>query len=66
VYAWGKLAFRAPVKAAGFVVLLEGVMVFAHTQWLSVSALAYLIAINGLATGCKFARASRGRSREDR
>jgi VIT1/CCC1 family predicted Fe2+/Mn2+ transporter len=55
VYAWGKLAFRAPAKAAGFVVLLEGVMVFAHTQWLSIAALAYLMAINGLATGCNLA-----------
>jgi hypothetical protein len=52
VYTWGKLAFRAPVKAAGFVVLVEGVMVFAHTQWLAIAALAYLMAINGLATGC--------------
>ena len=55
VYAWGKLAFRAPLKAAGFVVLLEGVMVFAHTQWLALAALTYLIAINGLATGCNLA-----------
>jgi hypothetical protein len=55
VYAWGKLAFRAPVKAAGFVVLLEGVMVFAHTQWLALAALTYLMAINGLATGCNLA-----------
>jgi hypothetical protein len=52
VYAWGALAFRAPVKSAGFVVLLEGVMVFAQTQWLALAALTYLVAINGLAKGC--------------
>jgi hypothetical protein len=55
VYAWGALAFRAPLKSAGFVVLLEGVMVFAQTQWLALAALAYLVAINGLATGCNLA-----------
>ena len=49
------LAFRARVKSAGFVVLLEGVMVFAQTQWLALAALAYLAAINGLATGCNLA-----------
>ena len=30
-------------------------MVFAHTQWLSIAALAYLMVINGLATGCNLA-----------
>lgn len=55
VYAWGKLAFQAPVKALGFVVLLEGVMVLSHTGWLSLMALVYLVCINGIATGCNLA-----------
>jgi hypothetical protein len=56
VYAWGKLAFKVPVKALGFVVLLEGVMVTSHIGWLSVAALAYLVCINGIATGCTLAK----------
>lgn len=56
VYAWGKLAFRVPVKALGFVVLLEGVMVTSHIGWLSIAALAYLVCINGIATGCTLAK----------
>jgi hypothetical protein len=55
VYEWGKLAFQAPGKAFGFVVLAEGVMVTSHTPWLALSALGYLIAINGIATGCNLA-----------
>ena len=52
VYTWGKLAFHSGGKAAGFVVLVEGVMVVSHTPWLALSALVYLIVINGVATGC--------------
>jgi hypothetical protein len=52
VFAWGKLAFQVPAKALGFVVLLEGVLIFSHTSWLSFVALAYLVGINGIATGC--------------
>lgn len=55
VYAWGQLAFQVPAKALGFVVLLEGVLIFSHTQWLSFVALAYLVGINGIATGCTIA-----------
>jgi hypothetical protein len=51
VFAWGNLAFRAPIKAIGFVVLIEGVMVSSATPWLRVAALAYLVMINGIATG---------------
>jgi hypothetical protein len=51
VFAWGRLAFRSPVKAAGFVVLLEGVLVGSRTHWLSLAALAVLAGINALATG---------------
>jgi hypothetical protein len=46
VWQWGTVAF----KAAGFVVLLEGVMVTSHIAWLGIVALGYLMAINGVAT----------------
>jgi hypothetical protein len=52
VWHWGRIAFQNAYKAAGFVVLLEGVMVTSHIVWLSVAALVYLIAINGIATAC--------------
>lgn len=55
VYDWGRLAFELPVKALGFVVLLEGVMVASSTPWLAFTALGYLIGINGVATGCTLA-----------
>lgn len=55
VYEWGKLAFQSPGKAVGFVVLAEGVMITGHTPWLALSALGYLISINGIATGCNLA-----------
>lgn len=51
VYTWGRLAFRSPVKAAGFVVLLEGVLVASKTPWLSIAALVVLAGINAIATG---------------
>lgn len=51
VFSWGRLAFRSPVKAAGFVVLLEGVLVGSRTPWLSIAALAVLAGINAIATG---------------
>lgn len=51
VFSWGRLAFRSPVKAAGFVVLLEGVLVGSSTHWLSLAALAVLAGINAIATG---------------
>lgn len=55
VYAWGRLAFAESAKALGFCVLVEGVMVTAQTEWLAFAALAYLVAINGIATGCRLA-----------
>lgn len=56
VYGWGKKAFNDNVtKALGFVVLIEGIMVFSTTVWLSIMCLVYLIAINGIATGVQLA-----------
>jgi hypothetical protein len=59
VWAWGRMAFQNAWKASGFVVLLEGVMVASHLQWLSFAALGYLILINGIATGCNLALGGR-------
>lgn len=52
VYDWASIAFGNPIKAVGFVVLIEGVMTFATTYWLSIAALCLLVAVNGIATGC--------------
>lgn len=55
VFTWGKLAFSCTWKATGFVVLVEGVMVTSKSTWLALAALAYLVAINAVATGCTLA-----------
>lgn len=52
VFAWAKAAFADAYKAAGFVVLLEGVMVLSHIPALPLILLAFLVSINGVATGC--------------
>jgi hypothetical protein len=52
VWQWGTVAFQNAFKALGFVILLEDVMVTSHIPWLSITALVYLMAINGIATGC--------------
>jgi len=56
VYQWARLAFGSGAKALGFAVLLEGVLTFAHTPWLGVGALVYLVAINATATGVRLSR----------
>lgn len=43
---WAKKWCGGSAKAWGFTILLEGVMVFSHTLWLSYAGLAILIAIN--------------------
>ena len=55
VYQWAKVAFKHPAKALGFVVLLEGILTFSASAWLSGSALALLVAINGVSAGCQLA-----------
>lgn len=55
VYEWGSRAFMNAWKAVGFVVLVEGVMVTSSVPWLGYAALAYLVCINGIATGCTLA-----------
>jgi hypothetical protein len=51
VFAWAKIAFKHPLKALGFVVLLEGAMTFVPDGWIGLPSLVLLVAINGLATG---------------
>jgi len=53
VYGWAKLTFRSPSKALGFVVLLEGTMLWASTWWLGVGILVLLVLVNGLAAACR-------------
>lgn len=52
VFAWAKLAFHNAGMAFGFVVLMEGVEIFARTHWLGIAALCYVMAIDGIACGC--------------
>lgn len=55
VNRWGENAFQSKLKAFGFVVLIEGTMVFSNITWLSIVALVFLIVINGIATGVNLA-----------
>lgn len=55
VFSWGLLAFGHWIKALGFVILTEGTLVMSHITWLSLCSLGYLVAINGVATGCALA-----------
>lgn len=52
VYEWANLAFANATKAAGFVILLEGVMITSSVPVLPLVLLAALVGINGIATGC--------------
>jgi len=51
VFSWARVAFRHPLKALGFVTLLEGGMTFVPDPWIGLPSLGLLILINGLATG---------------
>ena len=62
VFDWTKVAFKHPAKAFGFVVLIEGVLAFSETPWLSGAALALLVAVNGISAGCQLALDAKGRS----
>jgi hypothetical protein len=55
VVRWATSAFGSPVKAFGFTVLLEGVLLYSSTTWLSIAALLYLVFINAVATGVRLA-----------
>lgn len=51
VYEWGVAAFKSKVKAVGFVILMEGIMVFSTVPYLPFVCLAYLVGINAYQTG---------------
>jgi hypothetical protein len=53
VFAWGRRTFGSARKALGYCVLTEGVLLASHTDWLALGALAYLVAINAVATGTR-------------
>jgi len=55
VVRWTEIAFGSMSKALGFTVLLEGVLLYSHTSWLAIAALAYLVFINAVATGVRLA-----------
>lgn len=56
VYDFAMAAFHgSKAKAMGFVVLIEGTLVFAHTPILGYTALALLAGINAVATGINLA-----------
>lgn len=61
VYEWAALAFTSALKAVGFCVLIEGVMITGHAHWLAIVALCYLVGINGTATACALSIAPKGR-----
>ena len=48
VYQWSTIAFKHWAKALGFVILMEGVIFFSSTQWLSIAALFVLVSINAV------------------
>lgn len=52
VYGWGLSLFAGDLwKAAGYCVLIEGVMVISPIDWLRMLAMIVLVAINVIATG---------------
>lgn len=52
VFTWASSAFGSRIKAAGFCVLLEGILTFGHTRALGLSALAMLVFINAVSAAC--------------
>jgi hypothetical protein len=51
VYKWSKDAFRDSWKAVGFVLLIEGAMIYSKIEWVNFMGLGILIAINAIASG---------------
>jgi len=56
VYQWAAAAFADRAKAAGFVVMLEGTLLFSTNSTLAHVMLGYLVVINAIATACLLAR----------
>jgi hypothetical protein len=59
VYQSARQVFGQVTKAAGFTVLLEGVMVTTDVRWLGITALVYLVVINALSAGVNVALGQR-------
>jgi len=59
VAQWARMALGSRVKAVGFTVLTEGVMVLSRQGWLAAVGLVLLIAINAIASAVQLARTSR-------
>jgi hypothetical protein len=55
VYATARQVFGQAVKAAGFVFMLEGVMVTTQVVWLGAVALGLLVVVNALSAGVNVA-----------
>ena len=51
VFFWTKAAFRSSIKALGFILLVEGAMVFSGIHWVNLLGLSILIGINAVSTG---------------
>lgn len=52
VFQWALAAFGSKFKAAGFCVLMEGILTFAHIPALTYSSLAVLVFINAVSAAC--------------
>jgi hypothetical protein len=55
VLGWSANMFGSKVKALGFTLLLEGIMMASNAAWLTAIALTYLVLINAAANGCRLA-----------
>lgn len=55
VLGWSANMFGSKVKALGFTLLLEGIMMASSAAWLTAIALTYLVLINAAANGCRLA-----------
>ncbi len=59
VFSWARVAFKHPMKALGFVVIMEGALLFVPDPWVGLPSLAMLVGINGLACGTNLVNDSR-------
>ena len=55
VLGWSTNMFGSRMKAIGFTLLLEGLMMTSSAAWLTAIALTYLVLINAVANGCRLA-----------
>ena len=55
VLGWSANMFGSKVKALGFTLVLEGIMMASNAAWLTAIALTYLVLINAAANRCRLA-----------